>query len=295
MPSTHPTVIVDRDGAAGIRIARVGGAPAYALGYAERRDAARAPTRRRSAASRTSRPPARSATWRWSGGPAPGAASGTAPSPCCARPSAWTGRGPPTTRAAGGPPSGSARWRRPPGTAGGRGCGPPRRFPPTRRPRRALRAPTGVAGRRLSFTALERARHLRPALPPRARAGPARPPRGHRGRHARRGGRAERLGRGGGRRPGAPRAGGARLGRFAAGPRLGRRRPRPRPGSRPRRPTATRAERMVAGLLAVGARRPHPVGAGPHGRGALRARGSTARSCRARSTCWPTRGEGGRW
>jgi ATP-dependent exoDNAse (exonuclease V) beta subunit len=42
LPSTYPAVIVGRDGAAGIRIARVGGPPAYALGYAERRDAARA-------------------------------------------------------------------------------------------------------------------------------------------------------------------------------------------------------------------------------------------------------------
>ncbi len=42
LPGVAPMVIVDREGGAGIRIARVGGKPAYALGYVELRDAARA-------------------------------------------------------------------------------------------------------------------------------------------------------------------------------------------------------------------------------------------------------------
>ena len=42
LPGTYPAVLTDRDGAASIRVARVGGDPVYALGYADRRAAARA-------------------------------------------------------------------------------------------------------------------------------------------------------------------------------------------------------------------------------------------------------------
>ena len=42
LPGTYPAVLTDRDGAASIRVARVGGDPVYALGYGDRRAAARA-------------------------------------------------------------------------------------------------------------------------------------------------------------------------------------------------------------------------------------------------------------